>query len=153
MKKVILVANSSCVKDAAKQSFGGWAAVLKYGTHRRELYGCDTKTTHNRMELQAVIEAIKLLTMPCEVVIYSSSYVYNCLKYLEDWKQNGWKAKSGAKPKNLELIQELYDTKTKGKHVLRFQLLTDKTPDVDIERTEELAKANARALKEVQVIA
>lgn len=152
MKQVTLIVNSSCVKDAAKQSFGGWAFVLKYGTARCERYGTDTKTTHNRMELEAVIQALSLLKCPCEVVIYSSSYVYNCLKYLDSWKQNGWKAKSGAKPKNLELIQELYDAKVKGKHRLRFQLLTDKTPDVDAERTEELAKANARALKEVQVI-
>lgn len=151
MKKVILVTNSSCVKNAAKESFGGWAAVLKYGEHRRELYGSGTKTTHNRMELQAVIEAIKLLTMPCEVVIYSTSYIYNCLKYLDSWKKNGWKAQSGATPKNLELIKELYDIKTAGKHQLKFQLLTDKTPDGN--RTEQLAKANARALKEVQVIA
>lgn len=149
MKQVILVANSSCVKNAARESFGGWATVLKYGTHRRELLGNEKQTTHNRMELQAVIEGIKLLTMPCEVIIYSSSYIYNCLKYLDEWKKNGWKAQSGAKPKNLDLIQELY--KIKGKHELKFQLLTEETPDCD--RTSKLAKANARALKEVQVIA
>jgi ribonuclease HI len=40
---------------------GGWAALLRYGNHVRELAGGEPATTNNRMELQAAISALKSL--------------------------------------------------------------------------------------------
>ena len=47
---------------------GGWASVLLYEQHKKELYGNDKETTNNRMELTAVIEALKALKRPCKIL-------------------------------------------------------------------------------------
>src|SRR5690625_7874052 len=52
---------------------GGWGALLQYGQHEKEIYGGDPETTNNRMELQAVIEALNLLNRPCKVLLYTDS--------------------------------------------------------------------------------
>ena len=57
---------------------GGWGAYLSYGQHEREIYGGEMQTTNNRMELQAVIEALRVLKNPSKVCIYiDSQYVKN----------------------------------------------------------------------------
>jgi ribonuclease HI len=50
---------------------GGWAALLRYGNHVRELTGGEPATTNNRMELQAAISALKSLKEPCEVTLFT----------------------------------------------------------------------------------
>ncbi|MEA3291485.1 MAG: RNase H family protein, partial [Pseudomonadota bacterium] len=52
---------------------GGWGAVLRYGRHKKELKGGELKTTNNRMELTAAIEALSALSRPCAVAIYTDS--------------------------------------------------------------------------------
>ncbi|MDZ7268988.1 MAG: ribonuclease HI [candidate division KSB1 bacterium] len=73
---------------------GGWAAILKYAGHEKEIAGHATATTNNRMELTAVIEALKRLKRPCRVIIYSdSSYLIDSFTkgWLANWRHNGWK--------------------------------------------------------------
>jgi ribonuclease HI len=66
-------------------------------------------TTNNRMELQALIEAYKMLPEDADVEIYSDSQI--CVKSVTEWaagwEKRGWKRKSGP-IKNLELVKELY---------------------------------------------
>ena len=50
---------------------GGWAALLRNGVNEKELHGGEPETTNNRMELTAVIEALRALKEPCEVELYS----------------------------------------------------------------------------------
>jgi ribonuclease HI len=52
---------------------GGWAAVLRSGSHTRELTGGEPATTNNRMELQAAISALTALKRPCEVTLFTDS--------------------------------------------------------------------------------
>ncbi len=52
---------------------GGWAAVLRFGEHVRELTGGEPATTNNRMELQAAISALTALKEPCDVTIFTNS--------------------------------------------------------------------------------
>ena len=79
---------------------GGWGVVLKFQNHVRELSGGELNTTNNRMELQGVIEGLKLLKEPCEVeVISDSSYV---VKAINEWLE-GWVKKNFAKVKNVDL--------------------------------------------------
>jgi ribonuclease HI len=57
---------------------GGWAAILKFGEHERELSGGDPETTNNRMELTAAIMALEALKKPCIVALHTDSeYVRN----------------------------------------------------------------------------
>src|SRR5690606_4176587 len=49
---------------------GGWGALLRMGPHEKTLYGGEPDTTNNRMELFAVIAALRALTRPCAVIIH-----------------------------------------------------------------------------------
>ena len=79
---------------------GGWAAVLLYNEHKKEISGREESTTNNRMELTAAIKALEALTEPCRVTLYSdSSYLVNGMTkgWAESWQKNGWR-KSDKKP-------------------------------------------------------
>ena len=52
---------------------GGWGALLRCGEVEKELSGGFPDTTNNRMELTAVIEALKALKKPCEITLYTDS--------------------------------------------------------------------------------
>ena len=63
---------------------GGWGALLRYGNIEKELSGGEVNTTNNRMELTAVIEALKALKKPCNIVLYTDSrYVMDGVTQLE----------------------------------------------------------------------
>ena len=88
---------------------GGWAAILKYGPHEKELSGGEAETTNNRMELSGVIAALGALTERCSVTLYTDSqYIERAINehWLDSWKKRGWRRKDGP-VKNLELWQEL----------------------------------------------
>ena len=107
MKQVIIYTDGACSGNPGP---GGWGAVLKYGAHERELSGGEAQTTNNRMELTAVIEALRLLKEPCEVELYSDSkYVIDALSkgWARGWKARGW-VKSDKKPAlNPDLWEQL----------------------------------------------
>ncbi|MBE3592603.1 MAG: ribonuclease HI [Thermoanaerobacter sp.] len=89
---------------------GGWAAVLLYKGTKKEISGFEENTTNNRMELKAVIEALKALKRPCKVNLYSdSSYVINAFKegWLEKWQKNNWLKSDKTPVENQELWKEL----------------------------------------------
>lgn len=100
MKEVTIYTDGACSHNPGP---GGWAAVLFYRGHKKEISGGEHETTNNRMELTAVIEALKALKMPCRVKIYSdSAYVVNCFqqKWYLKWEREGFK-------KNPDLWKEL----------------------------------------------
>ena len=88
---------------------GGWGALLRKGTTEKEMSGAEADTTNNRMELQALIEAYKLLRNDAKVSIYSDSQL--CVRTINEWaatwEKRGWKRKTGPIA-NLELVQEGY---------------------------------------------
>ena len=88
---------------------GGWGAWMRYGDHERELFGGEPVTTNNRMELTAVIEGLRALTKPCDVVLHvDSMYVMNGVtKWIAGWKRNGWRTGDKKPVKNQELWQAL----------------------------------------------
>lgn len=106
MKKVELFTDGAC---SGNPGAGGWAAILRYGTHEKELCGGEEKTTNNRMELTAVIEGLKALNERCEVLVTTDSqYVVNGIEkgWAANWKKNGWR-KADKKP---ALNADLWDT-------------------------------------------
>ncbi len=90
---------------------GGWGAVLLYQEHQKELRGADPITTNQRMELTAVIEALKALKVEgWDVEVYSdSAYLVNAFNqgWLEKWQKNGWRNAKGDPVANRDLWEEL----------------------------------------------
>ncbi|MCL6263770.1 MULTISPECIES: ribonuclease HI [Craterilacuibacter] len=88
---------------------GGWGALLRFKGKEKELCGGELGTTNNRMELLAVIEALKALTRPCHVVVYTDSqYVQKGIsEWIHGWKLRGWKTAAKAPVKNADLWQAL----------------------------------------------
>lgn len=107
LKNVIIYTDGAC---SGNPGAGGWGAVLLFGEHRLEISGADGQTTNNRMEMTAVIEALKRLKYPCKVDLYSdSAYTVNafCEGWVYGWEKRNW-VKSDNKPVlNAELWQEL----------------------------------------------
>lgn len=106
MKQVTVYTDGACSGNPGP---GGWAAVLVYKGHEKELSGGEASTTNNRMELSAVIAALDALTERCTVELYTDSqYIERAVNehWLASWKKRGWKRKDGP-VKNLELWQEL----------------------------------------------
>ena len=88
---------------------GGWGAILRYGKTEKEIYGASKNTTNNIMELTAVIESLKNLKKPCELIITTDSkYVKNGItEWIHNWKKNGWRTAAKKEVKNKELWIEL----------------------------------------------
>jgi ribonuclease HI len=88
---------------------GGWGALLKWGAHEKELWGGESLTTNNRMELTAVIEALKAVRRQQPVLVYTDSqYVQKGVtEWLQSWKARGWKTAERKPVKNVDLWQQL----------------------------------------------
>ena len=94
VKRVKIYTDGACRGNPGP---GGWAAVLIWGPHRKEIAGGEEDTTNNRMELRAAIEALRALKEPAEVDLYTDS-VYlkqGITEWLPRWKENGWKRRQG----------------------------------------------------------
>ena len=88
---------------------GGWGVLLRYNNTEKTLSGSEMETTNNRMEMTAVIEALKALKRPCKVAITTDSqYVKNGItQWIAQWKQRGWRTANKKPVKNQELWQSL----------------------------------------------
>ncbi|MBR4546375.1 MAG: ribonuclease HI [Oscillibacter sp.] len=107
MKSVTVYTDGACSGNPGP---GGWAAILMYGEHRRELSGGEPSTTNNRMELTAIISALSALKEPCTVELYSDSrYVLDALEkgWAARWRRNGWKRNKSDAALNPDLWETL----------------------------------------------
>lgn len=107
MKEINIYTDGACSGNPGK---GGWGAVLVYKGTEKEISGGSADTTNNRMELTAVIEALKQLKEVCNVTLTTDSkYVCDAVTkgWVYSWKKNGWK-KADKKPAlNVDLWEEL----------------------------------------------
>jgi ribonuclease HI len=88
---------------------GGWGALMTYGGREKELFGGATNTTNNRMELQAVIEALASLKRRCRVIVHTDSqYVRGGItEWLPNWVRRGWRTADKKPVKNADLWRRL----------------------------------------------
>ncbi len=109
MKHIDIFTDGACSGNPGP---GGWGSILRYNGVEKELSGSEKETTNNRMELTAVIKALKALKEPCEVTIHTDSkYVCDAIvkKWVYSWQKNGWR-KADKKPAlNVDLWEELLD--------------------------------------------
>jgi ribonuclease HI len=119
--------------------WGGWGALLRQGTHEKALYGGEPDTTNNRMELMAVIQALKALKRRCAVVIHTDSkYVHKGMtEWIVNWKRRDWRTADKKLVKNADLWQALDGLVQQ--HDLSWQWVKGHDGDPGNERADELA--------------
>jgi ribonuclease HI len=120
---------------------GGWGVLLKSGDTTKELFGGEKETTNNRMEMMAVIEALKALKRPCKVLLHlDSKYVLQGItEWLPGWKAKGWKTASKQPVKNVDLWQELDALVHTAGHEIEWRWVKGHAGDPGNERADALA--------------
>ncbi len=125
---------------------GGWGVLLRYGKHEKQLYGGESETTNNRMELTAVIQGLQGLKRPSKVcVITDSQYVKNGItQWIHNWKRNGWKT-SGKQPvKNADLWRQL--DKEVARHQVEWRWVKGHSGHPENELADQLANRGIEEL-------
>ena len=141
MKKVQVITDGACLGNPGR---GGWAALLRYNQHQKELWGSEQHTTNNRMELTAAIEGLKALKEGCEVeVVTDSEYLKNGITtWIKGWKRNGWMTKAGKPVVNQDLWQVLDEQVER--HQTAWTWTKGHASHDDNNRCDELASRAAR---------
>lgn len=104
VKKVEIHTDGACSGNPGP---GGWAAILTFGTHSKDISGFELDTTNNRMEMTAVIKGFQALTEPCQVTLYSDSKLV-IQAFNDGWVANWLKTDfKGGKVKNIDLWQDI----------------------------------------------
>jgi len=136
VKEVTVYTDGACRGNPGP---GGWGALLIYGDHEKELYGGESLTTNNRMELMAAIEALRAMKKSCRIQLYTdSTYVRNGIQqWLDKWKANNWKTAAKKAVKNQDLWQALDDES--GRHDVRWHWVKGHAGDPGNERADQLA--------------
>lgn len=119
---------------------GGYSAILKYGDATREISGCRPDTTNNRMELMAVIEALRLLKRPSKVRVFSdSNYVIKGMTtWLSGWVRRNWINSKKQPVLNRDLWEELM--KLSQPHEIEWKWIRGHEGHKENERCDELAR-------------
>ncbi|MFB3827282.1 MAG: ribonuclease HI [Bryobacteraceae bacterium] len=140
MKKVKLITDGSCKGNPGP---GGWACILRYNQHKREMWGCSPHTTNNRMELTAAIEGLRALKERCEVeIVTDSEYVKNGITgWIKGWKRRNWMTVQKKPVINQDLWQEL--DALAQKHATHWSWTKGHAGHRDNSRCDELAQRAA----------
>ncbi len=118
---------------------GGWGVWMVSGPHEKELFGGELNTTNNRMELTAVITALRALRRPCRVILHTDSqYVQKGIsEWIVGWKARGWRTADKKPVKNADLWQEL-DEATR-RHDIQWRWVKGHAGHEGNERADRLA--------------
>jgi ribonuclease HI len=138
LNPVVIYTDGACKGNPGP---GGWGVLLRSGSTVKELYGGERLTTNNRMELMAVIQALKALKRPCAVSLHVDSlYVLKGMtEWLRGWKAKGWRTASKQPVKNVELWQMLDELVSQRGHSIEWHWVRGHDGDPGNERADELA--------------
>ena len=119
---------------------GGWGAILRKGATEKELFGGELLTTNNRMEMMAVIEALRALKGPVQARVHTDSqYVQKGIsEWIHGWKRRGWKTSSKEPVKNEDLWREL--DRLAAQHKIEWIWVKGHAGHVENERADVLAR-------------
>ena len=117
--------DGACSGNGKEGAIGGWAFCV-IGENDELIYGesgAEVNTTNNRMEFTAMLRALqwteKNLNNNFIEYYTDSALLYNTLtQWIEGWKNNDWKRKTG-EIKNLDLVKQLYKYSNKNFNHLR----------------------------------
>ena len=137
---VIIYTDGAC---KGNPGLGGWGVVLRSGDQEKHLYGGEKNTTNNRMEMTAVIEALKALKSSCHIQLFTDSQYVNrgVNEWLQNWKKAGWKTASRGPVKNVDLWQAI-DELLNG-HEIEWHWVKGHSGDPGNDLADELANRGA----------
>ena len=141
MKTVTIYTDGACSGNPGP---GGWCAILEYNGHEKLISGGEERTTNNRMELTAVIQALLALREPCAVELYSDSkYLTDAFNqgWIDNWVKNNWKRGKSGPVKNIDLWERLL--KAKSIHQVTFHWVKGHAGHPENERCDCLATTAA----------
>jgi len=126
---------------------GGWAALLRYKGHERELSGGEPDTTNNRMELMGAIMGLEALSEPCRIVLTTDSqYVRKGItEWMSNWVRRGWKTAGGDPVKNRDLWERLHAASLR--HSIDWKWVKGHSGQPENERVDVLARVQAERLR------
>lgn len=118
---------------------GGWGVLLRYKGTEKTLFGAESHTTNNRMELTAAVKGLEALKRACEVELYTDSQYLRqgMMSWMEKWKKNGWKNSKKEQVKNADLWQELDEQASK--HKINWHWVKGHSGHPENERADQLA--------------
>lgn len=141
--KVNIYADGSCLGNPGP---GGWAYIIEHISSGQELKdsGGTKSTTNNIMEMTAVIEAVKRLTVPCDInLVLDSNYVGKGLtEWIKGWKRNNWKTAKKKPVANKDLWIELDELLSK--HTFTFEHVYGHTGHKQNEEVDKMARMEAK---------
>ena len=145
MKTVTIYTDGACSGNPGP---GGWGAILEWQGHEKELSGGEAQTTNNRMELTAVLTALRLLKEPCIVELYSDSkYVVDAIDkgWLYGWQKKDW-IKADKKPVlNVDLWRQLLPELKR--HDVRLHWVKGHAENEKNNRCDQLAVAESKKFR------
>lgn len=137
MKDITIYTDGACSGNPGP---GGWAALLMYQGKERVITGAERDTTNNRMELAAVVEALRILKEPVKAAVHTdSAYIANAFQqgWIDNWQKKGWMT-AGKKPvKNQDLWKDLLAQM--ARHEVRFVKVKGHADDEFNNRVDRLA--------------
>ncbi|MCD9122575.1 ribonuclease HI [Cupriavidus sp. UGS-1] len=148
MQEVTIYSDGACKGNPGP---GGWGAVLLANGHVKEMFGGEANTTNNRMELTAVIEALRALKRPCKVQVWTDSqYVQKGIsEWIRGWKARGWKTAEKKPVKNADLWQAL--DAAAAEHDISWHWVRGHNDHPGNERADALANRGVASLTGAQV--
>ena len=142
MDKVTFITDGACSGNPGP---GGWCVIIKKDDKVNELFGGDSETTNNKMELTAVIRGFENLNKASEVLVKTdSTYVINGItKWLPNWKAKGWKNSAKKPVANKDLWKQL--EYLISDHKVDWLWVKGHSGDDENERADELARKGLKA--------
>jgi len=142
---VEIFADGAC---SGNPGVGGYGAILRSGTSEKELSGCASMTTNNRMELTAIIKALEALKKPCKVrIVTDSNYVVQGMmtSWVFRWLKNGWKTSQKHNVINQDLWERLLNLS--NLHDIKWEWIKGHNDHPENERCDKLARLAIKRCK------
>lgn len=142
-EKVVIYTDGGCRPNPG---VGGWAAILVYNGNEKEIFGGEPKTTNNRMELTAAVEALSALKRRTSAIIHTDSeYLQKGItQWIKNWKKKNWRRREGP-VKNADLWQKL--DSLMDQHEVEWRWVRGHSGDYYNERCDELATLAIERMK------
>jgi ribonuclease HI len=138
VKQVAIWTDGACSGNPGP---GGWAAILRWNGHEKEISGGEAVTTNNRMELSAAIAALEALKRPSEVDLHTdSNYLRSGItRWIARWKENGWRTADRKPVRNADLWRRLDEARSG--HLVTWHWVEGHAGTAENERADRLARA------------
>jgi len=136
--ETVVYTDGSCLGNPGP---GGWAWAVPDGPFAS---GAEDRTTNQRMEIAAALEAVRSLAGPL-LVVSDSTYVVNCFRdrWWEGWRRRGWRTSAGKPVMNRDLWEPLIALVVDDDRPVRFAWVKGHSGDPMNDLVDQLATTAA----------